>query len=104
MKTTTRTNKMKKYTVSQTFETLGQPCPETFDTLAEAEAAAEETKAWIADWVASMDNDPIEGECGFANEIDAWRQAQHLAGDATTLGAAAGKFIADLAVSIEEAE
>jgi hypothetical protein len=99
---TQHTNSMKKYTVSQTFETLGQPCPEMFDTLAEAESAAEKMKAWITEWVASMDNDPIEGETGFANEIEAWREACRISAGAPTIGEEAGRYIADLAVSIEE--
>lgn len=94
-----------KYEVRQSFETLGDPCAETFETREEAEAAAEKLRAAIAEAVAGwkIPDDDIR-QTGYLNEIEAWEHAADLAeaeGNGT-YGAAAGEYIAEQAVEIEE--
>lgn len=107
-----------KYTVSQTFETLGDPAASTHNTREEAEAAAEVLRGQLAEWIAGMETpDTYEvSPCGFSNEIAAWRYADETAGvrydsagnrtpDSPTIyGERAARQLAEQAVSIEEVE
>lgn len=111
------TEKLKtQYIVSQVFETLGDPCKETYETEAEAEVAADVTRAALAKMVAGWET-PFNRESnrtGYSNEIQAWKEAEEIAklkydddGNRTrssrkTWGRKVGKFIADNAVEIEE--
>jgi hypothetical protein len=94
-----------KYRISQTFETLGEPCAKTFKSLSAAEAAAEKLRGEIANMVAGFatpDPDAYRSTTGYANEIAAWAHAEALADGATTYGHEAGEYIAEQAVEIEE--
>ena len=104
-----------KYRVYQGFETLGDPCGETFDTRAEAEDAARKFEALIASDVAKMSTpDEREDRTGNSSEIEAWEAAADLAGVSydddgerigpETYGVQAGQYIAQQAVEIEEVE
>jgi hypothetical protein len=91
-----------KYKVSQRSATLGDPCAATFDSLAEAEADAaklrEEIAAMVAGWPTP---DPDEPEDEIEKE---WIIANRMADGARTYGEAAGAYIAEQAVVIEEIE
>lgn len=97
-----------KYEIRQSFETLGDSGAEIFETREEAEAAAEKLRAAIAEDVAGW-KIPDDADChqtGYINEIEAWEHATDLAeaeGNGT-YGAAAGEYIAEQAVEIEEIE
>lgn len=106
-----------KFTVSQTFETLGDPCAESFETREEAEAAAVAMRRDIAAMVAKWET-PSERptrKTGFTAELGAWNEALEIAGvaydaDTSTVtadspmvyGIEAGEHIANLSVMIEE--
>ena len=105
-----------KYIVTQTFETLGDPCAETHATREAAEIAAASFRALIADEVSEMST-PTAPPSGLGNsdEISAWEEAHSLAGwkwdhendcgsGPAKYGRAAGEYIASRAVSIEEVE
>jgi len=94
-----------KFRISQTFETLGDPCAETFDTREAAEAAASKMRGEIAEMVAGWatpDADDERRPTGYSNEIAAWAHAVNLADGAPTYGREAGEYIAEQAVEIEE--
>ena len=94
-----------KVRISQTFETLGDPCAETFDTREAAEAAASKMRGEIAEMVAGWatpDADDERRPTGYSNEIAAWAHAVSLADGAPTYGREAGEYIAEQAVEIEE--
>lgn len=107
-----------KFIVSQTFETLGAPCTETFDSREAADAAAaklrEEIAGMVSDWETPEHDNPEK--TGSTSEIAAWTQAEELAGvefddagDRTpespkTYGIIAGRHIASKAVSIETSD
>lgn len=106
---------MKTYIVNQTFETLGDPCRETFTRRRDAERAANRLRRAVAEMVADWETpacyDPHPA--GFSKEIEAWKSAEETAGvtyddngDRTadspeTYGREAGEEIADAAVQIE---
>jgi len=104
------------YIVSQTFETLGDPCTENYATREEAENAACELRALIADMVANMATPTsAPSNLGNSTEIEAWNKAHELCGwqwdeesdDSTgpaKYGQEVGKYIADQSVTIEEEE
>jgi len=96
-----------KYEISQSFETLGDPCSEIFASREEAEAAAEKLRAAIAEEVAGwkIPDDADIRQTGYLSEIEAWEHAADLAeaeGNGGTYGLAAGAYIAEQAVEIEE--
>lgn len=106
---------MKTYIVSQTFETLGDPCREEFTRKRDAERAANRLRRDLAEMVAGWET-PAERQTqptGFTNEIEAWESAAQTAGveydddgirtaaSPKTYGPAAGAEIADAAVEIE---
>lgn len=107
-----------KFIVSQTFETLGAHCAETFDSREAADVAAgklrEDIAGMVSDWE-TPEHDDSE-KTGSTREIAAWDQAEELAGvefdddgDRTsespkTWGIIAGRHIASKAVSIETAD
>ena len=106
-----------KYRVSQSFETLGDSGGETFGTRAEAEDAARKFEALIASDVAKMSTpDEREDRTGNSSEIEAWEAAADLAGveynddgertedSPSVYGEAAGQYIAEQAVEIEDVE
>ena len=113
----TKINKM-KFIVSQTFDTLGDPCEETFHSREAADVAAgklsEIIAVMVSDWETPEHDD--SQKTGFIGEIDAWTQAEELAGvefddagDRTpespkTYGIIAGRHIASKAVSIETSD
>ena len=102
-----RGDEMKVFRISQTFETLGDPCAETFDTREAAEAAASKMRGEIAEMVAGWatpDADDERRPTGYSNEIAAWAHAVSLADGAPTYGREAGEYIAEQAVEIEEIE
>lgn len=105
-----------KYTIEQTFSTLGHPGTEQTVYRSGALVEAESQRAAIAEMVAEMetpDTDPARGtDTGDIMEIACWREAQEIAGctydddgDRTgprVYGIDAGKFIAALAVTITD--
>jgi len=104
----------KKFTVSQTFETIGDPCPEVFTNLEDAEKAAEVFRNEIASMVSGWEVPASENldRTGCSNEIAAWEKAQDIANveyvdgeltdeSPTEWGAEVGAYIANLAVTIE---
>lgn len=96
-----------KFRISQGFETLGDPCAEMVDTREAAEAAAAKLRGEIAEMVAGWETPDADDETrptGYSNEIEAWAHAVSLADGASTYGAAAGAYIAEQAVEIEEVE
>jgi hypothetical protein len=96
-----------KFRISQGFETLGDPCGETVETREAAEAAAATLRAGIAEMVAGWETPDADDETsptGYSNEIEAWAHATTLADGAATYGQAAGEYIAEQAVEIEEVE
>ncbi len=105
-----------KYIVTQTFETLGDPCAETHKTREAAEAAAAGFRALIAEMVAEMDTPMAPpSKLGHSNEIAAWAEAHELAGwewdyendepkGPAKYGRNAGEYIAKQAVEIQEVE
>ena len=96
-----------KYKISQGYETLGDPCTETVETREAAEAAAAKLRGEIVEMVAGWETPPADYESrptGYSNEIEAWAHAVTLADGAATYGAAAGEYIAEQAVEIEELE
>ena len=93
------------FRINQTFETLGDPCAKTFETREAAEAAAATLRSGIAEMVAGWetpDSDAESSPTGYSNELEAWAHAVSLADGAITYGAAAGSYIAEQAVEIEE--
>ena len=106
---------MKTYIVSQTFESLGDPCTETFTRKRDAERAAERLRRDISEMVAEFETPDRyrTDETGFLGEIEAWRAAAEIAGveydeygnrtaaSPKTYGREAGDYIAHSAVSIE---
>jgi hypothetical protein len=98
-----------KFRVSQGFETLGDTCGKTFETLEAADAAAEKLRKEIAAMVAGLetpdteDDGTIDGSIpmGYSLERDAWEHAVALADGADTYGNSAGEYIAEQAVMIE---
>jgi hypothetical protein len=109
---------MKTYTVSQNLETLGDPCETTYETLAEAEAAAETLKRTLAEWIANLGTPDYRNPCpsGCSSDINAWRDAEDAAGikydddgnrtpeSPRQYGLDAGWVVANAAVQIEENE
>jgi hypothetical protein len=96
-----------KYRISQGFETLGAPCAQIVETRDAAEAAAAKLRGEIAAMVAGWETPDADDETsptGYSNEIMAWARAASLADGASTYGAAAGAYIAEQAVMIEEIE
>ena len=96
---------MRKFRISQTFETLGDPCAETFDTREAAALAASKMRGEIAEMVAGWatpDADDERRPTGYSNEIAAWAHAVSLSDGAPTYGREAGEYIAEQAVEIEE--
>jgi hypothetical protein len=97
-----------KFRVSQGFETLGDPCRKTFETLEAAEAAADKLRGEIAAFVSGMDTPDAEEDgtipTGFSLELDAWARAVALSDGSDTYGKAAGAYIAEHAVTIEVVE
>lgn len=106
-----------KYIVSQTFETLGHASESEHTTLESAEAASETLRCEIAEMVSGMETpDSKSKPTGFSHECDAWNRADEIAGVAydefgnrtpnspTRYGIRAGRYIANLAVSIESVE
>ena len=93
-----------KYTAKQTFETLGDPCSETFPTIESAEAAADILSADLAAMVAGWEIPEDDSPTGFGREIEAWEHARELSDGGQTYGQAAGEYIAGQAVEILEAE
>ncbi len=94
-----------KFIVSQGFESLGDPCAETFETREAAEAAAAKLRDGIAEMVAGWETPPADDESsptGYSNEVEAWAHAVTLADGASTYGREAGDYIAEQAVEIEE--
>ena len=94
-----------KIRISQGFETLGDPSAETLDAREAAEAAAAKMRGEIAEMVAGWATPAADDESmptGYSNEIAAWAHAVSLADGASTYGAAAGEYIAEQAVEIEE--
>jgi hypothetical protein len=95
------------YEVSQKFETLGDPCRTQHKTREQAEQAAQELRASIAENVAATPLEDEDGDgTGCAFEVEAWRRAWDIATndgteEAETYGAKAGAYIADHAVEIE---
>lgn len=110
-KTTTK----QKFTVSQTFESLGDPCPEVFTNIEEAEEAAEVFRKEIASMVSGWEVPRVRYHSdtgGCSNEIAAWEKAQDIANveyedgeltdeGPTEWGDEVGAYIANLAVTIE---
>lgn len=104
-----------KYIVSQNFETLGDPCAETFATREAAEKAAAEFRAMIAAEVAEMDTPQAQSSgLGHSKDIEAWAEAHEICGwewdcesdtpkGPAKYGREAGEYIASQAVVIEEA-
>jgi len=105
-----------KYIVTQTFETLGDPCSETHSTRESAEKAAAGFREEIAKMVAEMDT-PMSrpSNLGNSNEIEAWAEAHELAGwewnyendepkGPAKYGRKAGEYIAKQSVEIQEEE
>jgi len=107
-----------KFRISQTFETLGDNCEKTVATREAAEAWAETLRVTIAEMVAGWET-PAEYAgpgTGWAKEVAAWEKAEDIAGvtydeegmrekgSAETYGEAAGAYIAEKAVEIEEIE
>ena len=101
------TKKM-KYRISQGYVTLGDPVAEMVETREAAEAAAETLRGEITEMVAGWETPDADDEkrkpTGYSNEIEAWAHAVSLSDGARTYGAAAGAYIADRAVEIEEIE
>lgn len=97
-----------RYRVSQTFETLGDPCAEAAATREAAEVAAAVLRDVIADMVAGWATPDAGGDTGpdtgWANEVEAWNQAAAMADGQETYGRAVGEYIAEQAVTIEEIE
>ena len=102
-----------KYTVEQTFETLGHNARSSHRTRAAAEAQAERLQRQIAKMIAGWEiPDHQEMRTGYANEINAWEQAERIAGvqydddgNLTTesprvYGIVAGRMIARQAVAV----
>lgn len=95
------------FRISQGFETLGDPCAETVETREAAEAAAAELRGEIAEMVAGWETPDADDESsptGYSNEIEAWAHAVGLADGGRTYGTAAGAYIAEQAVMVEEIE
>lgn len=93
-----------KFKISQVFEALGDPCVAYAETREAAEAAAAKLRGEIAKMVAGWEpNADDERSSGYSNEIVARAHAARLA-DAGTYGAAAGAYIAEQAVEIQETE
>jgi hypothetical protein len=100
-----------KFRISQTFETLGDPCGDpcgdTFETREAAVAAAARLRDEIAEMVAGWETPDADDETsptGYTTEAAAWAHAVTLADGAATYGQAAGEYIAQQAVEIEEIE
>ena len=96
-----------KFRISQGFETLGDPCAETVESREAAEAAAAKLRGEIAEMVAGWETPAADDETsptGYSNEIKTWAHAATLADGGSTYGAAAGAYIAEQAVEIEEIE
>jgi hypothetical protein len=101
-----------KFRVSQVFETLGDPCSNTFATREEAEAAADKLRGEIAAFVSGMDTPDTEDDgtidgsipMGYSLELDAWEHAVALANGSDTYGKTAAAYIATKAVTIEVVE
>jgi hypothetical protein len=101
-----------KFRVSQGFETLGDACGKTYETLEAAEAAADKLRGEIAAMVAGLetpdteDDGTIDGSIpmGYSLELDSWEHAVALADGADTYGKAAGEYIAEQAVTIDVVE
>ena len=106
---------MKTYNVSQTFETLGDPCRSEHTRKRDAERAANRLRREITDMVAGWatpDEHPRQ-ETGYTTEIEAWASAAETAGvkygddgertanSPKTYGREAGEEIAEAAVAIE---
>lgn len=112
---TQNTDKMKTYIVSQTFETLGDPCRSEYTRKRDAERAANLLRRDIAEMVAGWETPdayPTQ-RTGYTNEIEAWESAAETAGveyddngertanSPETYGREAGREIAEAAVGIE---
>jgi hypothetical protein len=96
-----------KFRVSQVFETLGDPCSNTFATREEAEAAAARLHVEIAAMVAGMDTPDAEDgmiPTGYSTELDAWARAVEFSDGSETFGKTAAAYIATKAVTIEVVE
>ena len=105
-----------KYIVTQTFETLGDPCKSTHETREAAEAAAETLRAEIAVMVSGWETPDSHNPqpTGFTNEIAAWAQAEEITGveydddggrtsaSPKTWGEKSGIYIASKSVSLDE--
>ena len=67
-----------KYTVSQTFETIGDPCPVTFAARGQAEDGADAVRGVIIEMVMGWEtDDSIDGHTpalGQADENEAWER------------------------------
>lgn len=108
-----------KFTVCQTFETLGDPVTTRHETREAAEAAAATLREQIAEMVAGF-RTPAEKRgvpgVGIFAEAQAWGEAgevfglrfddngDRIEGSPATWGKAAGEFIAGKAVEIREEE
>jgi hypothetical protein len=94
-----------KFRVSQGFETLGDTCGKTYETLEAADAAADKLRGEISEMVSRLDTPDAEEDgtipTGYSTELDAWAHAVALADGAATYGNAAGEYIARQAVTIE---
>ncbi|MEI8280797.1 MAG: hypothetical protein WCG75_00185 [Armatimonadota bacterium] len=106
-----------KFIVYQSFETLGDPDARTFASRILAEARASVMRDQIASMVASWPTPPERNaDSGDLLECEAWNEAGKIAGvlyaDATgeriagpeIYGRLAGRFVANMAVKIEEME
>jgi hypothetical protein len=109
---------MPKFIVSQTFETLGDPCKSVHTTREAAETAADQLRDDLAKMIAAYETpDEWPGRTtGYSNEVDAWENAREIAGvefgddgrrtagSPAVYGEEAAKFIAEQAVAIDEEE
>lgn len=104
-----------KFTVCQTFETLGDPVTTRHETREAAEAAAAALRGQIAEMVAGWPTPEEEQtRTGFTGEASAWGLAESVAavtyddngnrteGSPATWGEVVGKLIAEKAVEIRE--
>ena len=93
-----------KYEVSQTFETLGIPCETVHGSQAAADQAAAELRRELAEMIGdwSVDDDDNDGFLQ-ADERATWARAGEISTTAK-YGRAAGAYVAEQAVEIEEIE
>ena len=90
-----------KYTVKQTFETLGDGVVERFASRAEAETAAVDLRRAVTEMVAEWDIIRNEHPTGNSSEIGAWIYAAELSEGLEKYTLEAAEFIAEQSVMIE---